>query len=142
LILSHHENNSLYFDQDRSAIFATNVKRHFAIPSLAIIDACGTANPGAFEFIREFNLHGMNAAIASSVDVNGRMGGVFLRLLTDALARNRADESYSLDRAVFDAIKALWDEPDELEASQKYGPRALVFGLVGNGKLRVCVPVK
>jgi SH3 domain-containing YSC84-like protein 1 len=144
LILSHHENNSLFFDQSVSAIFATNVKRQFAKPSVAIIDACGTANPGAFEFVREFNAHGANAVVASSVEINGRMGGVFLRLLADSLDRNRTDPTYTLDRAVFDSITALRTQPDETgdNPAKMYGPRALLFGLVGNGNMRLCVPGK
>jgi len=139
LILSHHENNSLYFvDQSVSAIFATNVHRRFATPSVAIIDACGTANPGAFEFAREFNLHGVNAVVASSVEINGKMGGLFLKMLTDTFERNNADQSYTLDRAVFDAVKKLKALPDDF--ARPYGPRALLFGLIGNGKLKVCTP--
>jgi hypothetical protein len=142
VILSHHENNSLYFDQSVSAIFATNVKRHFAMPSVVIIDACGTANPGAFEFVREFNWHGVDAVVASSVDINGRMGGVFLRMLADALDRNSTDPNYTLDRAVFEAVTKLKVESDQTGANppKKYGSRALLFGLVGNGNLRVCTP--
>ena len=142
LILSHHENNSLFFDQSVSAIFATNVKRHFAMPSVVIIDACGTANPGAFEFVREFNSHGVSAVVASSVDINGRMGGVFLRMLADGLDRNSGDPTYTLDQAVFEAITKLKTEPDGTGGKplKKYGPRALLFGLVGNSNLHVCIP--
>ncbi len=112
------------------------------MPSVAIIDACGTANPGAFEFVREFNSHGVNAVVASSVDINGRMGGVFLGMLADALDRNKSDLSYTLDRAVFDAATKLRIEPDIAGGNppKKYGPRALLFDLVGNGNLRVCTP--
>jgi hypothetical protein len=142
LIMSHHENNRFYFDQDLAAVFATNIKRRFTAPSVAILNACGTANPGAFEFVREFNLHGVNAVVASTVDINGRMGGVFLRFLADTLDSHSADSAYTLDRAVFDAIMKLKAEPDTAEGTQMYGARALLFELIGNGSLRVCTPVR
>jgi len=141
LILSHHESNSLYFkDQSDSAIFPKNVSRRFAMGSVAIMDACATANPGAFEFVREFNSHGVNAVVASSVEINGKMGGLFLSDLVNMFDKNNADQSYTLDRAVFDAINKLQAEPesDDDPRAKPYGPRALLFGLLGNGKLKVC----
>jgi hypothetical protein len=72
------------------------------------------------------------------VDINGKMGGYFLQMLTDAFDHHNADKSYTLDRAVFDAVSKLTSQPDGF--GQKYGPRALLFGLIGNGKLKVCVP--
>ena len=66
----------------------------------------------------------------------------FCRRLADALAldRNRIDPNYTLDRAVFDAITKLKTEPDDTggRPPKVYGPRALLFGLVGN--IRLCTP--
>ncbi len=140
LILSHHDKNSLYFDQNVSAILPS-MKRRFDTPSIAIIDACGTANPGAFEFVREFNLHGVSSVIASSIEVDARMGGLFLKFLMDSLDLHSSESSYTLDGATFDAIKALSLQSDEYgDTPQRFGPRALIFGLVGNGNLRACPP--
>lgn len=143
LILSHHRDNSIFLDRDKSELFATNVRRPFAQPSIAIIDACGTANPGAFEFVREFNLRGIYSIIATSVDVDARMGGAFLKIFADQLDRHADDRHYTVDRATFDTIKILSDTPDAATGpGRKYGPRALIFSLIGNGKLRLCVPPK
>jgi hypothetical protein len=143
LILSHHDNNGLYFDQDVMIISPGNMTRLFSFPSLAIINACGTANPGAFEFVREFNLHGVDSIVASSIEVDARLGGKFASTLADMLDRGSTDANYKLDQAVFDAIKDLSGQSDEYDPDpHPYGPRALIFSVIGNGNLRVCVPHK
>ena len=143
MILSHHYLNSLFMDQSISSIFAPIIAKTFTNPSIAIIDACGAANPGAFEFVKDFNNHGVYTVIASSVDVDAKMGGDFLKSLVDAINSHPSDETYSIDRAVYDAIQSLRKQSDGSDTSPlPYGPRALVYGLLGNGSVRLCVPPK
>ena len=107
LILSHNQGNTIHFDPDDEGI-APVMSRRYATASLVILGACSTANPGAFEFVREFNLHGANSIIASSVDVNARLGGLFLKELTDKV--NAGKKDYTIDRAVFDTFNDLKKE--------------------------------
>jgi hypothetical protein len=143
MILSHHQGNSLFLDRSISSIFAPLIVKSFGSPSVAIIDACGTANPGAFEFVKDFNNHGVYSVVASSVEVDARMGGDFLAALTDAIDHNSLDQRYTLDQAVFDSIHSLRDQADGPgKSAMRYGPRALVYGLLGNGEVKLCVPSK
>jgi hypothetical protein len=141
LILSHHEANSIFFDQDVDAISATNMTRLFASPSIAIINACGTANPGAFEFVREFNRNGIYTVLASSIEVDARLGGAFSKLLAERLESGKTRPAYNLELAVFDALTELSKVSDEYGVdSHPYGPRALIFTVLGNGGVRACIP--
>lgn len=65
MILSHHDKNKLYFS-DSQFVVSANAKKLFPVPSIVILNACGTVKPGVLEFIRQFNEHGVTAAIATS----------------------------------------------------------------------------
>lgn len=145
MILSHHDQklNTLFIDQSSSVIFPTNMRRHFANPSVAIIDACGAADPGAFEWVKNFNVNGMNTVIASSIEVDARMGGDFLRLLAEQLNAKPTDNTYTIDQAFFDAIAKLRLERDGTEPKPiRYGPRALIYNLVGSANVHVQIVSK
>lgn len=138
LILSHHDANRIFFnvDTESPAILATSIRKRFAAPSLVLLDACGTSQPGASEFIREFNFHGVSTVIATSTEVEPKMAGQFLTIFFDLLRDHAADPGYTVSDARFDAVQTLSREPIE----SPYGPKALVFILAGNGSLRLCVP--
>jgi hypothetical protein len=142
MILSHHENNSLFIDRSISSIFAPIIAMTFGTPSIAIINACGTANPGAFEFVKDFNNHGVFTVIASSVEVDARMAGDFLKSLVDEINDHASDQTYTIDRGVYDALLSLRNQLDDSDTPVPYGARALVYGLIGNGNVRFCVPAK
>jgi hypothetical protein len=106
-----------------------------------VLGACATANPGAFEFVREFNSHGANSIIASSIDVDAKLGGLFLETLIDKISSG--NQNYTIDRAVFDTFRDLQKQPDNFPAASKpYGARVLIFNLAGNGDIHVCAPPK
>ena len=63
-----------------------------------------------------------------------------LKILLDNLAHAKT-ENYTLDMALFYSLKDLSHVKDGDDPSaQPYGPRALIFGLVGNGNVRMCLP--
>jgi hypothetical protein len=137
VILSHHSANALYFSEAKNAphVLSSAVSGRFASPSLVILDACGTSEPGVSEFLREFNFRGVSSAIATSVQVDPVLAGKFLDTLMRLLQKHMNDEGYTIDRARFDAVRALGRAPDA-----GYGATALAFVLAGNGALRLCVP--
>jgi hypothetical protein len=138
-LLSHHSTNSVFFyDGGSPAIQSSSMTRSFAAPSLAIIDGCGTSEPGASEFIRAFNAHGISSVIATSTEVDPVMAGQFLASFMDLLRAHVGDSSYTVSRARFDAVTALYSAKDQ--SGNAYGPRALAFILAGNGSVRACVP--
>jgi len=109
-------------------------------PSLAIINACGTAQSGATEFVSEFNSQGVVSVIATSTEVEPEMAGKFLSVLVDLLRSNQATRNYTISTARFEAVRKLSAMPDP--NGTPYGARALAFVLVGNGALTLCVPPK
>jgi hypothetical protein len=62
------------------------------------------------------------------------MAGRFLALLMNALQQNSADSTYTLAMAQFQAVRELSRMPEQMP----YGPRALIYNLIGNGSLRLC----
>jgi hypothetical protein len=135
-ILSHHAANALYFDANRpKPVLSSAITRRFANPSFVLLNACGTSEPGASEFIRQFNRNGMNTAIATSTIVDPVLAGKFLTEFMDQLKRNVDDPGYTVSRARFDAVRTLGRS-----TKSEYGPKALAFILAGNGAIRLCVP--
>jgi hypothetical protein len=122
------------------SVHSSNIKRRFDAPSVAIINACGTAKPGALAFVRQLNSQGVGAVIATKTLVDGRMAGLFLSNLFAALRVNETDASYSLARAKFDAVKKLSETviPNSRKR-ELYGSKAYNYSLLGNGNVRVCV---
>jgi hypothetical protein len=135
LVLSHHDANRLYFDP-QDTLEVPSVIRKFEAPSLVILDACGTGKPGATEFVTTFNRKGVSAAIATSLEVDASMGGEFAALFTKALT---STAGMTVSQAEFDAMNKLRDMKSPATQT-KYGPRALIFMIAGNGDLRVCTP--
>jgi hypothetical protein len=141
VILSEHKENSLYLDSQADnppAILPEDIRRTFGGPSLAIIDACGTSVPGASEFIRRFNLLGVDSIIGTTAFVDPIVAGRFLGILMNLLRVHSGDPQYSIGQARFEAVLKLSQEKDS--SNQTFGPKALVFVLAGNSGVRACVP--
>lgn len=138
LILSHHDSNRLYFDPS-DTVESVSVQRPFLVPSIAIINACGTAKPGALEFVREFNDHGMSAEVATASEVEPRMAGLFAASLIRHLQDHAAETDYGVARARFDAVVEV--SQMAMATGEKYGPRALIYVMLGNGSIRACTPI-
>jgi hypothetical protein len=136
--LSQYGANSLFFDgtaDNPPAVPSASIRRTFAPPSFAILDACGTAAPGGSEFVRSLNEHGVYSIISTSAAIPGAMGGQFLKTFVDVL---KGHPTYTVSRARYEAVKLLRIEKSS--TGRVYGPQALEFVLVGNGGLRVCLP--
>jgi hypothetical protein len=140
LIMSHHDTNKLVFDPVTGipAVFSSGIRRTFAVPSVAIINACGTAEPGAFDFVRELNRAGVNSIVATNTEVDAQMAGRFASILLGLIRDHSGDPRYTLEVAKFDAVNALSKVPK----GKPYGPRALIFSLLGNGNVKLCAPPK
>jgi len=138
--LSHHDDAlGLYFDSSGDpAIITGDIARTFNEPAVAILAACGTAEPGGADFISEFNAHKVYTVIATSSPVDPNMAGTFLSLLMESLDQKRTDSDYTVGKARFDAVRALSTKKDLSDVP--YGARALEFILAGNGSVRLCPP--
>jgi hypothetical protein len=135
LTLSHHARGRLCFSDDAckgQAVLSASIRRSFSFPSLALINACGTAQPGASEFIRVLNRKGIDAVIATSTAVDGEMAGQFLKTFV-RLLHDSTDSGETLGRVKFETVKQL---------RERYHSKALAYSLLGNDSIRLCVPPK
>ena len=138
VVLSQYKNNSLFFNgaaENPPSVPSGSIRRTFAAPSFVILDACGTAAPGGSEFIRALNSHGVYSLISTSTAIPGPMGGQFLKIFMELLTKH---PEYTVSRARYEAVKTLNDTHGSND--KPYGPQALVFTLVGNGSLHLCMP--
>lgn len=128
-ILSHHEDGAIYFDkiQRTDEIRAASISRVFGAPSIAFVNACGAAAPGAVDFITGFNSQGVPTVIAASTTAEPEMAGEFMRTLLDEFSAH--DGGYTIGEAAFDAHQRLKD---------RFGPRPLIFSVYGNSAARLC----
>lgn len=142
LVMSHHDQNRIYWDQ-ANTVPAALFQAQFQSPSIVVFNACGTAKPGETEVLRRLNLNGVSSVIATYSEVPGSMAGRFSTVLIDILRDHKNDNAYSLSQAVYDAIIRLRDEPIPAStggSGKKYGAFALLFALIGNGGVRLCIP--
>jgi hypothetical protein len=140
VIVSHHDRNRLFFNRDTETpfILSANITRRFSRPSIAIVNACGTAGPGAHDLVLQLNRMGITSVIATATEVNSEMSGHFLALLLSMLRDHASDTAYTIGRAKFDAVRALSQTP----IARPYGPQALIYMLLGDGSVRLCSPVR
>jgi hypothetical protein len=137
VVLSHHEGNRLFFDSSAQdvGIDSQGITRVFGNPSAAIIDACGAADPKAFDVMQQLNRHGVSAIIASTTKVDAAVGGKFLATLLDVAAAHAKSAGYSLQLARYEAARQLSQDPH-------IGPQPLSFGYFGDDDIAVCLPPK
>ena len=105
----------------------------FQQPSLAILDACGGAGPGAYQFVQKFSAQGASAIIAPVTDVDPRLAGLYMELLAGILAKHKGEAGYRLSHAHLETVQKLTDT---------LGSVALTFTLLGNGNLSLFAPPK
>lgn len=139
VILSHHANDMIWSASER--IFSREVVRKFSEPSVVLLSGCGTGGPGAADFIRQFNLNGIESVIATSTEVDAYMAGDFLNEFAKIVDENKSNEGFNLAIAYFRTIQRLRKiKPPGSDVP--YGARALEFTLLGNGNIRLCPPEK
>ena len=146
LMLSHHSMDRLYF-RDNDTVEATDVRRTFRTPSVVILGACGSASPGAMEFVRRFNERGTSVAIVTATNVDAAMTGYYASALLDSLNRSRNQPIGLAHLAALKAVASTIDPSTqgvtvngEPVPPRPFGARALQFMLIGNGSVKVCAP--
>ena len=103
----------------RSASFLSDMQRSFTSPSIAILNACGTAKPGALDVVRQINEKGITSIIATSTTVDATMAGHFAALLSKKLRDNAAKPEYTIGWAKFDAVNELSRLQDDKKGRER-----------------------
>jgi len=134
IVMSHHEKGAL--SDSSGEVLALNVKRRFSQPSIAILNGCGTGEPGATEFIKELNDRGVMTVIATSTSVESPMAGHFVTCFGQEIeaARKRGQKEIAVSDAFTGTLKCLHKKPN------KYDMKVLKYSLLGDGNLCLCIP--
>jgi peptide/nickel transport system substrate-binding protein len=138
-VTSHHKRNTLFF-REGDGIFPGQIERVFAPASVAVLNGCGTGEPGATDIIVELNQRGIGAVIATANEVRGELAGWFLACLAEGVdkAGQRAPTMAELH---FSALQCARGKRGQHETAD-YGGRVLAYMLLGNGNLALCAPRK
>jgi hypothetical protein len=137
-ILSHHDNNVIYFENRKQcSISAQQIRHHFASPSISILNTCGTSVPDSSEFVYNLNSHGVETVIATSSSMDAFTAGKFFYCINQYLLANKANRDYAVSLLFDDAIKCLWEERNSFNT--QIGANAFKYVLLGNGDVPLCL---
>ena len=134
IAMSHHGKGVL--SDSSGEVLALNLKRQFTEPSIAILNGCGTMEPGATDFIKALNERGVNTVIATSTSVESPMAGDFLTCLGQEIkkAQNEGKNEISMSDAFARTLRCLYQKDNG------YDMKVLKYSLLGDGDLRLCIP--
>ncbi|WP_426344735.1 hypothetical protein ACN9MU_13740 [Pseudoduganella sp. R-32] len=145
ITLSHNYEEKLCFNSekcdDSNTVYGGNIGKNFLLPSVAILDGCGTLKSDASWFGDYLASQGISTVIGTAANIRGEIGGHFLRIFLDILAEHRDDPAFTISDARFLAVRKLSSLIDESSNHRNpFGPAALSYMLVGNGALKMCPP--
>jgi Flp pilus assembly pilin Flp len=137
VVLSHHDRNSVYFEQN-DRVTSDQVAKRFDETSILILNGCSTGSPMATELLKQFNQHGVPTTIASYVAIRPDLAGDFLATLGEVVNASDA-KGVTIADAFLRTVQSLRLKRSD-DTAAAYGPRALGFTLLGNGAVRICPP--
>jgi hypothetical protein len=141
-VLAHHDSGGLYITPSPRFV-ATEIRREFTTPALAVINACGDAAPGASQVVQSLNRNGVSAVIGTALKVEPYLAGDFFATLGKVIEEKQQKTGYPIGLAFFEAVRQLSKmESSDPNNRQKrvYGAKALAYEFLGNGSLLVCSP--
>ena len=138
VVTSHHDKDTLFF-QGNDRIFSREIERLLAPGSVAVLNGCGTGEPGATDFIAELSRRGVAAVIATGTEVQGEMAGHFLDCLAGAL-ENASGHQMKMAELHFASVQCLRARSPQQVGATPYGAQALSYLLLGNANLTLCSP--
>jgi hypothetical protein len=137
IVMSHHGKNVLSDSKDK--VLSTNVLRDFTQPSIAVLNGCGTMEPGATDFIKQLNKRGIGTVIATSTSVNAEMAGDFIDCLgreVKGIIDNKGNKEVTISEVFVRTLKCLRSK------NKNYGTNILRYSLLGDGDQKLCFPKK
>ncbi len=133
-VLSHHNEQSLYFTENGSAVGAASISARFAGPSIAILAGCSTGESGSDSVVGQLSRTGMVSVIATNTGISGSLAGDFIVKASERLA------ALGGPMRVGDLFDAVQLEIYEEGARRNRGAQALSFTLAGNPEAQICPP--
>jgi len=138
VVVSHQQNDKLYFHEGELGVTATDITLNLPDQSAAIIAGCSTQGPSALDLVRQLNLHGVSALIGTASNVGGDIAGDFVDCFGQTVNRVPNNSGMSLAEAYSKALACL--KTRSSAAGDPYGDKSLVFSLAGNGAIPICSP--
>lgn len=140
-ILSHHNEESLYFATDRPHINSSSIQRPMP-GSVAILSGCSTGKLGSTGIVRALNDRGVDSIISTNTGITGSLAGDFLTCLSRTLERAPPGSDLEVGIAFSRAQRCLFNEHQTEEATPRslYAHHVLSFTLVGNSEVKLCGP--
>jgi hypothetical protein len=93
----------------------------------------------AVDLLRQFNERGVAATIASQVAVTPELAGDFMAALGHEIDISDQQQGATIADIFYRTLQDL-RQKQASGTTLPYGPRALVFSLLGNGAIRICSP--
>jgi outer membrane protein OmpA-like peptidoglycan-associated protein len=142
-VLSHHNKQSIFFNDKISKVVPDNIVRNLPRPSIAVLSGCSTAEIGASDIIQQLNVTGVDAVIATNTGIQGDMAGDFLECLSRSIESVEAGGSVKVGKLVWRAQRCLYEgeflKPNDTPRNI-YGHRVLSFTFAGNPNVSICGP--
>jgi outer membrane protein OmpA-like peptidoglycan-associated protein len=142
-ILSHHNRQAIFFNDKISKVVSDNIVRNLPRPSIAILSGCSTAEIGASDIIKQLNVSGIDAVIATNTGIQGDMAGDFLECLSRSIESVEAGGSVKIGEVLWRAQRCLYEgeffKPNDTPRNI-YGHRVLSFTFAGNPNVSICGP--
>jgi cell division protein FtsB len=136
VVMSHHGKNVL--SDSTGEVYSSNILRWFSQPSIAILNGCGTMEPGATDFIKQLNEGGITTVIATSTTVDALMAGDFLNCLgTEIEAKGiKEKKEITISELFVRTLECLYSK------NTNYRTNILRYSLLGDGDQKLCLPKK
>jgi len=130
VVLSHHNNESLFFDNKISIMSKHTIRKQFRNPSVAILSGCSTGKPGSSGVIRALNSHNFDSVIATNTGINGRLAGSFVNCFFKEIENS---DSIYVGTAFSGAQRCLYND-----VNYDYDSQLLSFTFAGNPSTKIC----
>lgn len=140
-VLSHHDNESLFFAANGTHINPSSVRR--PLPgSVAVLSGCSTGQFGSAGIVRALNERGVDSIISTNTGITGRLAGDFVDCLSRAIEGEPSGSEIPVGDAFSKAQRCLYSERATLgpDAQSLYGHLVLSFTLAGNPNIPLCGP--
>lgn len=141
VLLTHHAKDTMWFVTNQP-ITASLVGRSFTPPAVAILNGCGTGGSAANEFARRLSARGVQAIVVTNTNIAPDLAGDYLNLLAEELRADQSRTGFDFAHAHFHTLRRLRTKLSAEANPRRYNERALSFMLAGNGRVKLCAPVK
>jgi hypothetical protein len=139
LLLAHHGNGHLWFEEEAQRVVVENVKRNFPSGSVGVFAACSVATVSYDAgFVQRLNERGIDTLIASPFPVPAEFGVVLAAEFPQAVETVRSRSGKPTMSDLFDVAIARAITRVEGENKRNYKEMSVEYVLLGNPYTSIC----